>query len=228
MSLYPMFLRKLLLASFIMLSSLGRAQEVSPETLVYFKEVALGSEYSHQKSPPLIQKWKENPRMYVTGEASSSLTRILREIVEELNQLVKPLQIEWASSRQEANFVIFLGSAQEYVQKYEPACRPWIRNLALFYVRSNAQYEIYEGSMYLDTQRLKAMDTRKHLLREELTQALGLMKDSPRYRDSIFYSKFTRTQSFSEMDRKLIRLLYNPKVRPGMNAQDLDSVLSLK
>ncbi|NJO03603.1 MAG: DUF2927 domain-containing protein [Bacteroidia bacterium] len=79
--------------------------------------------------------------------------------------------------------------------------------------------------MYLDVERLQALDYLKHLLREELTQALGLMNDSMKYRDSIFYQNFTRTNAYTEMDRELIRLLYLVQIRPGMNAAEVEEVL---
>lgn len=49
----------------------------------------------------------------------------------------------------------------------------------------------------------------KHLLREELTQSLGLFNDSPKYRESIFYDGWTTTTEYSDLDREPIQMLYN-------------------
>ena len=49
---------------------------------------------------------------------------------------------------------------------------------------------------------------RSHLIREELTQSLGLLQDSDRHPDSIFYGRWTTTQEFSDLDRQIISLHY--------------------
>lgn len=57
---------------------------------------------------------------------------------------------------------------------------------------------------------------RSHLIREELTQSLGLLRDSYQYEDSIFFQLWTTTTSYSALDEALIRMLYSPKIQTGM------------
>ena len=63
------------------------------------------------------------------------------------------------------------------------------------------------------------------MLREELTQSLGLARDSEEYLESIFQSAWTTTNEYAEIDRDLIRLLYHPDVNIGLNENQLDEVL---
>jgi hypothetical protein len=64
--------------------------------------------------------------------------------------------------------------------------------------------------MYVDVERTSFnYDAQKHLLREELTQSLGLLNDSWKYPESIFYQGWTTTTEFTEMDKRLIDLIYN-------------------
>ena len=64
--------------------------------------------------------------------------------------------------------------------------------------------------MYVDMIRTKEnQKAQKHLLREELTQSLGLCNDSWKYDNSIFYQGWTTTNQYSEMDKRLIDMLYN-------------------
>jgi len=65
---------------------------------------------------------------------------------------------------------------------------------------------------------------RSHLIREELTQSLGLMDDSYAYPDSIFYQEWTATQEYSDIDRKLIEMLYLEETRPGMSREQVESI----
>ena len=60
---------------------------------------------------------------------------------------------------------------------------------------------------------------RKSCLQEEITQSLGLTNDSDRARPSIFNDD----QEFAvvtEHDEMLLRLLYDPRLRTGMSAQE--------
>jgi hypothetical protein len=79
--------------------------------------------------------------------------------------------------------------------------------------------------MYVDIERANATE-QKHLLREELTQALGLAKDSPLYMESIFQSRWTTTNEYAPIDRDLIRLLYHPEMLTGLNANQTEVVLT--
>jgi hypothetical protein len=63
--------------------------------------------------------------------------------------------------------------------------------------------------MYVDLYRANEIDEQKHLLREELTQSLGLVNDSWKYKNSIFYQGWTTTTEYSDIDRELIDILYN-------------------
>ena len=78
--------------------------------------------------------------------------------------------------------------------------------------------------MYVDTERPNKTEQR-HLLREELTQALGLAKDSGRYPKSIFQQSWTSTTEYLDIDKELIRLLYHPSLRTGLDARQLEELL---
>ncbi|HEY7607590.1 MAG TPA: DUF2927 domain-containing protein [Alphaproteobacteria bacterium] len=56
---------------------------------------------------------------------------------------------------------------------------------------------------------------RRHCIAEELTQALGLADDSPLVRDSIFNDASAR-QRLAPWDALMVRILYDPRLRPGM------------
>lgn len=200
------------------------AQNYSPDVKKYFKEIAVGSEFGKGRK---IVKWTKNMKVFVMGEKVPALETELNKIIGELNQLVSPIRIQRVSSKTQANFFIFFGSSRDYINKVEPNARRYAnRNLALFYVYFTPKNSIKKGSMYVNTSLMKAPDTRNHLLREELTQALGLMNDSHKYPRSIFYQKFSRVNQYTPRDKKLIKLLYNNKIRPGMSKTQVDRALA--
>ena len=57
---------------------------------------------------------------------------------------------------------------------------------------------------------------RNHLFLEELVGALGLPGDHLVYSDSILYDPWTVTQSLSDVDWRMLNLLYSPAVSVGM------------
>ena len=65
---------------------------------------------------------------------------------------------------------------------------------------------------------------RTHMIREELTQSLGLFKDSWEHSDSIFYEGWTTTDKYGPLDEATIRLLYQPQLVPGMDRNQVRSL----
>lgn len=199
------------------------AQQYSSKTKNYFKEIAIGSEYGKGKK---IVKWTKNMKVFVTGEKIPALEQELNKIIEELNELVRPIRIQRVYNKSQANFQIFFGPVTQYLNKIERNASRYARkNLAMFYVYYGRKGTIKKGSMYVDTRTMRAKNTRRHLLREELTQALGLMNDSYKYPNSIFYQKFSRSTDYTKMDKKIIRLLYSSQIKPGMSRQQVEQAL---
>jgi hypothetical protein len=50
---------------------------------------------------------------------------------------------------------------------------------------------------------------KKHILREELTQSIGLLNDSMKYPNSIFYQGWTFPTEYTELDKEVIKRHYN-------------------
>lgn len=66
---------------------------------------------------------------------------------------------------------------------------------------------------------------RDHLIREELTQSLGMFNDSYDYSDSIFYQGQSHVYDYSDLDVDIISMLYRLDIYPGMTKDDARSVL---
>ena len=65
----------------------------------------------------------------------------------------------------------------------------------------------------------------KHLLREKLTQSLGLARDSHLYDYSIFQQSWTTVTQYSQMDKDIIRLLYHPEMEVGLDKTQVEDLL---
>ncbi len=187
----------------------------------YFLEVALGSEFGN--ADPLIRRWERPLRLTIEGDTPEVLLVEAQTVVDELRELVPQLDIRWVEALEDANVHIFFGPYKEYASRYAPrAAQRLRRNWGYFTVQWFANRQgIERASLYVDTHRARDDDQRRHLLREELTQVLGLMADSKRYPDSIFYQHWSTTTAYSELDKQLIKMLYSDDIHSGMGREAL-------
>jgi len=189
----------------------------------YFKEVALGFEFGDASK--ITRKWDSKMKIFVGGSSNYELLNELETIKNEINDLVTDgFSVEIVNDSIQSNFYIYFGSGNNYANIFPDQSNLVGSNWGLFHVFWNSENQLYSGYMYIDIYRANAAE-QKHLLREELTQSLGLAKDSPRYNESIFQSSWTTTTVYAEIDKDLIRLLYHPLMTSGLNANQVEEVL---
>jgi hypothetical protein len=174
----------------------------SPEVIRYFNEVVMNTEFNGPRKTAYT--WKTDMKIYVNGEKPEYLMSELKRIVDELNDIINPIDIKIVSSPAEANYTIYIGSHVDFKNKYKLLEPQRLE-------KNWGYFELYahSGIMYVDTYRNGNEVTQKHLLREELTQSLGLLNDSWEYPESIFYQGWTYTTEYAPIDRELIDMLYN-------------------
>jgi hypothetical protein len=180
----------------------------------YFYEIALGAEYG--SNDVTIKKWTSDINIYCDGEWNNELLRELDTIINDLTPLIGSVKINVVKQKWAANFIAYIGSPTIYSTSIEPKSAPYIRyNSAMFWVYWSGRKHINKGSMWIDpTFSEKQL---KHVLREELTQSLGLMNDSFTYTNSIFYQDYSEVTSYSDIDKQIIKILYSNRISPGMS-----------
>lgn len=195
------------------------------EVISYFKEVALGFEFGDADIPDVTRKWNEELKVFIDGEKPEVLLQELNKIIAEINTIATDgFKISIVGDRFESNYYLFLGTAADYLQKYPSDSNLVASNYGLFILSIDDDNHFFSGRMYVDTQRAD-LPAQKHLLREELTQSLGLAKDSYKYPESIFQSNWTVTNSYAEIDKALIKLLYHPDMQTGLGENNIENVL---
>jgi len=192
----------------------------------YFKEIALGFEFGNASE--ITRRWEGGMKIFMGGSPSPELRSELDKIITELNDLsTTPLfKIESVSDTLQSNFYIYFGSDNSYATIFPSQASLTASNLGLFTIYWNGANELIRGHMYIDIFRTNQTEQR-HLLREELTQSLGLAKDSSLYPESIFQQAFsTKTTEYAQIDKDVIRLLYHPQMTVGLNRNEVDAVLT--
>jgi hypothetical protein len=183
----------------------AQTKEFSSEAKEYFNKVAYGSEFDNGNSS--LKKWNQDVKIYVVGDKRDYLMSELRSIVGELNGLISTIDITIVSNQSDANLVVLLGSAQDYNEFDSKSVGYTDHNQGLFIAYGSE--EITYATMYVDVERTSTNDGQMHLLREELTQSLGLCNDSYDYPESIFYQGWTETTEYSDIDKEVIQMMYN-------------------
>lgn len=193
--------------------------------LGYFKQVTLG--YYATNNIKRIMKWKNDINIYVNGNMPESLRNELDSLIVEINHITKNVQLKRVYSEELANYFIFLDSAEQYLNFDPNIPLDLIEKGGVFYIYPNSNYEIVNGSMYIDIIHFKDNLIRKHLLRKLLTQSLGIPYESPKYVDSIFAEHpFAQIViKYSNFDKTIINRLYSECVKAGMDKYELDHVL---
>ncbi len=189
--------------------------KASPQEMLseYFKEIVCHNEYDHRVQ---INRWEQDVQVAFIGFKDAYLEKEIVLILEELNSLIESIEIQRVEKPEKANLIVFMGNWQEYTRTWAPQVQPLSPDTrGAFWVATNGKGLIQRGRIWIDGPALTRPSSKKHILREELTQALGFFNDSDLYPDSIFYQGWTLTQSYSDLDRALIRMLYQkdlPKI----------------
>ena len=165
-----------------------------------------------------IKKWEQNVKIFIKNPDQKILIDEFEKIKDEINELSGTISLERVYDEAQANFVIFFSNEEEYSNYEKKVKKRYLKNnWAYNWIKWNSNSEIYEASMYVDIFRIEDIACQKHLLREKLTQSLGMISHCDKYENSIFFNKWRCTTSYSKMDKDLIRLFFSPQIKTGMN-----------
>jgi hypothetical protein len=189
------------------------------EEIDYFTEIVLGTEFGDEA--PVIKKWIKNIRIKVSGEPTEEDLQTINNIVGDLNGLIAGIKIKLVDKNE--NLVIAFSPESEF-SAIDPNYVP--TNYGFFWALwHDDNFVIHDASILISSAEVTQQE-RSHLIREELTQSLGLMNDSDKYNDSIFFQEWTEVTDFSEIDKAVIKLLYLNTIKPGMSKEKVLKILN--
>ena len=225
----------------------------NPTAFNYLKEVAFGFEFG--EATELIRKWDKDiyVKLHTVNNDGSSAAHNASDfaevsaVVTELNSLIDAIKINLITPDATNNCV-----AETHAAKNSGACHKTGYSYPKLnvYITTRSRWETISGldsgsnfgqfSVNYSTSThfissgfcwIKADATeaeRKSLIREEITQCLGLAKDSESYSDSIFYETSGDggwNTSFSDLDKEIIQMLYDPRIESGMDMAQAERAL---
>ena len=179
--------------------------------------ISIGAEYGDARAA--VARWRRDVTVGVAGDARPEDRATLAAVVAELGTLIAPTRIRLVEG--DADMLVQFAPVDEFSQlnpNYQPD------NYGFFWMHWDGA-GITDADVLISTTGLTRAET-DHLIREEVTQALGMANDLGDEADSIFYAPWTDTQAYSPSDTRVIRALYCADVRHGMAVDDFRDVLA--
>ena len=189
------------------------------DIILYFNEIAFGAEYINDGNPYKLQKWNEAIYYIIIGDYTSEDLVTLSTFIDWLNTIEGFPGIYETKDLTKANLKINFCTQDTLVsimgsnfEKTDGAVTFWYENDI-----------IYDAVIYYRT------DLNQHLrnsvIIEEIYNGLGFINDTNLRTDSIIYSEFSEPQELTEIDKILLKILYNKELKNGMNADECEQVI---
>ncbi len=194
-----------------------------------FYEVALGSEYGATQLK--VHKWRTPLRIYVEHRVGDQALHdsVLDAHIAHL-RAITGLDIQRVTQVAEANVRYFFtreAELQSLIKRYSgnAAVKHERGAVCMASIRANLESDIVFAAVYIPVDRARMHGKLVACVVEELTQVLGLPRDSEKVFPSIFNDK-TPDDLLTGLDDILLRILYDPRVVAGMDRSALAPVVS--
>ena len=185
----------------------------SEQAMEYFQEIAFGSEWGKSDFP--IRKWNTDPRVKVFGNPSEKDMGALKDTINDINTLQDHIELRLVDKN--PNIKIYFVPLEDFDQYVD---NPKEGNWGLFYYWwESGSYVVDEAEILISTDK-PTQQARQHLVREELTQTLGLPRDSYSYPKSMFFQDYTTVTEYTTLDKMLIQMLYEDQIKAGMTPKE--------
>lgn len=197
---------------------LALKRKYDARTVNYFYETVFHEDFARGSNDNLW-KWTTDPTIAIKGRASAADTACVRDVIAEINALGLPLKCRLAQAPDSGAIQLFFGNVDE-VGAYLG-----FGDLSAMGVDTSSTFgfakpESYEGRLinarigiYFspgDT----AAASRKKVVLEEIVQGLGVFGDSYSYPSSLFFQNSNPQKRFTDLDKQVLRLLYEPAILP--------------
>lgn len=225
LSLIAIMLMSIITSLFIMVNDKQNKSipknKVERNTLDYFNEIAFGFEYENDKQEisPILKKWEKRVVgiSFNGNKMNPYLDGCLENVIADFNTLSATTKLRLGFQGDIDFYLIPVEQFSKFVPNYTSG------NDGYFYVEFNESNAITHSIILINSNDISRDVERCHLIREELTQSMGFPMDSDKYEDSMFYAPWTTTLGYSQLDEKVIKVLYGGQLKSGMTKQEVNN-----
>lgn len=201
------------------------------DLIEYFKEIALNTEYDD--NPERVIKWKRPMSLFIYKEKEcEEQMEVVENTIAKLNDIASDgFSINLSNDINKSNAVLYL-CKKDKVRQLAPKFYELLEDgllgdyTGMTYVEFKlSNFVITKALIFIDE--IATIDEQKSAIVEEITQSIGLLNDSNKHSDSVFYENTDGVENinYSEMDRDLISFLYSEKMNPGYREKAAELVI---
>jgi len=189
----------------------------------YFEEVVLHTEYSTGSgNSALVQKWNEPLRYCIYGNPTDKDLAVLTDLFAQLNEIAGFPGIHAAADDEPENLTISFLDKESFNESFSEFINGEDAYGATQFWYYTATNEIHTASIGYRTDIDQA--TRVSILIEEIINMLGI-SDTVLREDSIVYQYSNSTTALSDVDWIILKMLYDPAIQCGMDADSCSAVI---
>lgn len=194
--------------------------DVSVEDVItYFNEVCLDSEFVTGGDPSVIQKWAAPIYYTLEGNYTGADLKVLTGFATWLNTIEGFPGIYPSTDAGKTNLDIHFCTQQKIPDLMGPNFTNTDGAVTFWY-----DYDIiYDAIICYRTD--MSQHLRNSVILEEIYNGLGPVQDTILRPDSIIYQYYSEPQALTAVDELILRLLYHPDIKPGMNAEQCAEVI---
>ena len=206
------------------ISSLNK--KYSAEDINFFYETALHRDGVEDTPDQFISKWYQDVYLQVSGNILPGDKNMVDSVVAQLNKLQLPIHIYRTDKPAYANMYVRFGTPTQLGIKQESG---------YFHGRADTDSRkgvIYQANIYIVNHDLSWMTEEERAVQragtilEEISQALGIVGDSYAYPFSLFYEYYHDQTNLSDLDKRMLQLLYDPRMPAGYQRRQFEEDFS--
>jgi hypothetical protein len=193
--------------------------KVRKAALAYFLAIGIGAEYGDKVK--VVTMWSRPVVTVRVHGGNAASKRCLNTVIADFNALTTTtdLRVSTNPADIELHFAP-LSKFRSILPGYPSGNDGYVD------VRWNGFYIIQRATVLIRSTGISER-IRCHLIREELTQGMGLLRDSYKYPESIFYQAYTSPTRYAAIDKEVIRLLYSGAIQPGDDKKAIAKAVSV-
>ena len=189
------------------------------DVIGYFHEVCLDAEFVNSGDPTRLQRW-ETPILYRWEGETPEDRQVLDAFAAWLNGVEGFPGIREAQPDEAANLRITFCGGDDYLEMMGDNFAGTDGGVTFWY---NGADEIYDGIIGCRSE--LTSDLRRSVILEEVYNGLGPVHDTAIRPDSIIYSDFSTPQWLSPVDELILKLLYHPDMKCGMDQTQCEEII---
>jgi Protein of unknown function (DUF2927) len=197
-----------------------------------FKQLTINGEFGGNGT---LKKLRDKTvYVYLADTGYAYMNTELDKILDEINRLTDTnLVLIRTADINHALIKVHLTDRQTYIGLYPSTAGSFTSSsyelLGLCYYNTDGNYNITRAGVFVDMVRTGTdVLNQRFILRHELMHALGFLghTNMPAFESSIMYqTAYSIRILFSAFDERIIKLLYNAALKPGMNDIELNAAL---